>query len=208
MKALTGNASRKGLKIQSMPTDQNSGHARFKGHKDFLKGISTPRNRSSKLRDVVHISGEEAKLKIAFVGEAGCAKTSFVHRYLKNEFPRNPPPTVAARFFEKSVIAGRRRVKLRLWDTAGQERYAALTPMCLKGVDGIVVSYDITSRQSFNEARQRYLSLKMEYRHAVIMVVGNKVDLEKWRRDISRDEGEDLTDDLCADLFFEGKLNK
>ena len=79
--------------------------------------------------------------------------------------------------------------------------------MYLRGANGIVVGYDITSKESLRTARNRYINLKTKYPSAVIMVIGNKVDLGHERRRVSRDEGEELANDLHASVFFESKTN-
>ena len=50
-------------------------------------------------------------------------------------------------------IAGR-KVKLQIWDTAGQERFRAVTKNYYRGVDGIVITYDVTSRASFENVHR------------------------------------------------------
>ena len=40
-------------------------------------------------------------------------------------------------------------VKLQIWDTAGQERYRTITNAYYRGADGIIVVFDLTSKDSF-----------------------------------------------------------
>lgn len=37
-------------------------------------------------------------------------------------------------------------VVFQIWDTAGQERFRSLLPLYMKGIDGAVIVYDITSK--------------------------------------------------------------
>lgn len=148
-------------------------------------------------------------LKTVFIGDTNIGtKSSFIDRYATNRFPDRPKPTIGPRHIEKSVVTRGRNVKVHLWDTSGQKRYLSLEPMFFRGADGIVVGYDVTNRSTLETARKRYAFLKREYPDAVIMVLGNKLDLEndKWHgRLILREEGEELARDIGASLFFEGK---
>ena len=40
--------------------------------------------------------------------------------------------------------------KLQIWDSAGQERFKTITSSYFRGAHGIIVTYDITDRDSFN----------------------------------------------------------
>ena len=43
--------------------------------------------------------------------------------------------------------------RLEIWDTAGQERYKSLAPMYYRGAQAAVVVFDVTSRASFEGAK-------------------------------------------------------
>ena len=42
-----------------------------------------------------------------------------------------------------------KKVKLQIWDTAGQERFKNITASYYRGGNGVLVVYDITDRDSF-----------------------------------------------------------
>jgi Ras-related protein Rab-1A len=44
-------------------------------------------------------------------------------------------------------------VKLQIWDTAGQERFRTLTSSYYRGAHGIIIVYDVTDRDSFDNVR-------------------------------------------------------
>ena len=73
--------------------------------------------------------------------------------------------------------------RLELWDTNGQERYRSLAPLYYRGAQAAVVVFDVTERQTFDDAN----SWVKELRHfagadMVIALVGNKVDLVSRRQ--------------------------
>merc|ERR1719483_462684 len=70
-------------------------------------------------------------------------------------------------------------VKLQIWDTAGQERFHNITTSYYRGAHAIMLVYDITSSQSFQNVSAKWLEQIRMYanRECVVLVVGNKSDL-------------------------------
>ena len=53
-----------------------------------------------------------------------------------------------------SAHHARRRTPLRQWDTAGQERFRTISSTYYRGAHGIIVVYDITNLDSFNNVKR------------------------------------------------------
>lgn len=96
------------------------------------------------------------------------------------------------------------RVKLTIWDTAGQERFRTLTSSYYRGAHGVILVYDVTSRESFTSVRDvwmRELQTYAEPGAMVLMLVANKVDRASARQ-VASEEGQALAKELAA-LYME-----
>ncbi|KAF5119529.1 hypothetical protein DV452_001612 [Geotrichum candidum] len=69
-------------------------------------------------------------------------------------------------------------MKLQLWDTAGQERFRSLTRGYYRGSAGVLLVYDVTSRESFQALEEFIDDVRALTSPGVsIVVLGNKCDL-------------------------------
>ena len=74
----------------------------------------------------------------------------------------------------------------------------------LRWADGFIVVYSITDRSSFDKARDNLVTvadhLKTSSRQCPLALVGNKIDLERYRV-ISKAEGQTLASDFEATFY-------
>lgn len=120
--------------------------------------------------------------KMVVIGDSAVGKSQLLSRFSKNEFSADIRATVGVEFQTKTVRIDDKLVKTQIWDTAGQERYRAVTGAYYRGALGALIVYDVTKHPSFDHI-PRWLD---ELRHradpnVVIMLVGNKCDLEGLR---------------------------
>ncbi|KAH0473106.1 MAG: hypothetical protein KVP17_003161 [Porospora cf. gigantea B] len=120
--------------------------------------------------------------KVVLIGDSGVGKSNLLSRFTRDEFNKDTKSTIGVEFATKSVPIDDKVVKAQIWDTAGQERYRALTSAYYRGAVGAVIIYDITRESSFNNV-VRWLKELRDYAdpNIVILLVGNKVDLEPDR---------------------------
>uniref|UniRef100_A0A6B2G1N5 Ras-related protein Rab-2B (Trinotate prediction) n=1 Tax=Myxobolus squamalis TaxID=59785 RepID=A0A6B2G1N5_MYXSQ len=81
-------------------------------------------------------------------------------------------------------------IKLQIWDTAGQESFRSITRSYYRGAAGALLVYDITRRETFDHL-QSWIDDTRQHGtpNVVIMVIGNKSDLED-KREVKKEEGE------------------
>ena len=113
--------------------------------------------------------------KVVILGDSSVGKSSIINRYINKVFNDYNEPTIGAAFF--TVIINK-NIQLEIWDTAGQERYKSLAPMYYRGSHAAFVVYDITNKNSFNNALKWIDELKMITDGCLIYLIGNKSDLE------------------------------
>jgi Ras-related protein Rab-18 len=78
---------------------------------------------------------------------------------------------------------GSKKIKMTIWDTAGQERFRTLTSSYYRGAQGIMLVYDVTRRDSFENLSKWLEEVEMYHpgrgRDVVKLLVGNKVDCDR-----------------------------
>lgn len=131
--------------------------------------------------------------KVVLLGDSGVGKTSLLLRYCENTFDTNFVSTIGIDFKVKTVLVDGKKVKLQIWDTAGQERFRYITTSYLRGAMGVILVYDITNLQSFeNIARWQDTILKSNNGGIPIVVAGNKCDCFNTRA-VNQDQVNKLT---------------
>lgn len=94
----------------------------------------------------------------------------------------------------RTISVENKTIKLQIWDTAGQERFKTITSSYYKGAHGIIVTYDVTDRETFSAVENWINEVEKHASDNVSMIlVGNKADLEDQRQ-VSTEEGKELAD--------------
>ena len=80
-------------------------------------------------------------------------------------------------------------INLCIYDTAGQERFKSINLFYYPKADGIILSYDITNRFSFEECKNYYCETINENckTNIKVILIGNKKDRE-YERKVSFEE--------------------
>jgi Ras-related protein Rab-18 len=113
-------------------------------------------------------------------------------RFTDDSFDEHIQSTIGVDFKVKHLDVSNKRIKLTIWDTAGQERFRTLTSSYYRGAQGVVMVYDVTRRDSFENLEQWLKEVKLYTPNngegVIKLLVGNKIDLEK--KVVQREEAE------------------
>lgn len=138
--------------------------------------------------------------KVVLIGESGVGKSNLLSRFTKNEFNLDSRTTIGVEFSTRTVQLDQYTIKAQIWDTAGLERYRAITSAYYRGAVGALLVYDISKHLTY-ESTERWLKELYEHAdpHIVVMLVGNKSDLETLRT-VPSEEAKAFAD--AKDIMF------
>ncbi|KAJ2800710.1 Ras- protein Rab-18 [Coemansia guatemalensis] len=133
-----------------------------------------------------------ATFKILLIGDSNVGKSSIIRRFTDDKFlsPEETNATIGVDFKVTMYDVDDKRYKLAIWDTAGQERFRTLTSSYYRGAQGVILAYDVSSRETF-ENLENWIEEVNTYcpsDDVVKMIVGNKIDKETEER-VPRKEG-------------------
>ena len=145
--------------------------------------------------------------QILLIGDSSVGKTSLIQRYVNGIFKDEKDvylPTVGLDFYTKYEIINNMNVLVRLWDTAGQERFKSLTPNYFKNAEGVILTYDLTKMESFENLKYWINSIKTHLGDKnifiPIIIVGNKLDMEDMR-EITKENADKLSKEYNYKYF-------
>ena len=145
------------------------------------------------------------ELKLLTIGDSGVGKTALLLRWANADTSavKSSISTIGIDFKFKNIMVDNKRVKIQVWDTAGQERFRTLTSTYYRKAQGVMLVYDVTNRESFNNVRNwmQQVSINADV-NITVYLVGNKLDLVE-QRVVSFDEGEALAKEFKTS-FMEG----
>ena len=136
--------------------------------------------------------------QLLILGDSSVGKTSLITRYTNGTFKEEYLATVGLDYHSKIEDIDNQNVQIKLWDTAGQERFKALTQNYFRNAEGVLLTYDVTNSDSFNNLKDWIGSIKtnMEGKNIFLplIIVGNKIDMED-SREITKDDADKFASD-------------
>ena len=142
----------------------------------------------------------ELQIKMVIIGDSGVGKTNFIFQFTENRFSGLHIATVGFDYKTKiiSLPSSKKKVKIQIWDTAGQERYMALNKNIFQKVQGIIIMYDLTKRNTFENLDKWMHVLSQSVSGKVKFLVANKLDKASEQRIVSEEEGQKYADEINA----------
>ena len=139
----------------------------------------------------------EVMIKLMIIGDSSVGKTNFIFQFTEGRFSTFHVATVGFDYKTRIIKlpSSKKKVKLQIWDTAGQERYMALNKNLFQKVQGIILMYDLTNRDSFENLNSWLNLVTQNVSNKIIMLVGNKLDLAEEKRIVTETEGRMLAQD-------------
>ena len=136
-------------------------------------------------------------LLILLLGDSSVGKTCFLLRYCDKSFQEAHLSTIGLDYRLKSMtLQNDKNIKLQIWDTAGQDRFRAITKNYYKGANGIILIYDVTNKQSYENVKNWLTQIKEEANpNVIIYLAGNKIDVEEEQRVITTEDGQKIADE-------------
>jgi len=140
---------------------------------------------------------EEVVYKVLLLGDSSVGKTCFLLRYCDKSFQDVHLSTIGLDYRLKSMtLKNNKNIKLQIWDTAGQDRFRAITKNYYKGANGIILIYDVTSIQTYENVKNWISQIREESNpNVIIYLVGNKIDVPEEQKLVKTEDGQKIADE-------------
>ena len=134
----------------------------------------------------------EKLFKLIVLGSAAVGKTTLVNQYLKKEDVIDYRPTLGISISTQQFhVQGFKDdiIKFLVYDLAGQSFFKRVRHEYYKGANCAFIVYDVTRRETFDEAIDFWLEdAQKKLGNVPFVLIGNKIDLED-QREITKEEG-------------------
>ena len=130
-------------------------------------------------------------IPLMLLGDGQIGKTSLALRLTGNKFDDSVLTTIGKESYIYETIIEGNKLKMKIWDTAGQERFKSMSVGVIKNVEGLILTYSIANRESFENLNNwlEQLNNADDLSKKPIIIVGNKLDLNEFRV-VPKEEGE------------------
>ena len=134
--------------------------------------------------------------KLILLGESNVGKTSIVSVFIKGVFLPDVKSTDGASYMSKKItLPDNNTINLDIWDISGQKKYRALTKFFFKDAKGVILVYDPTREESFEELKE-YWYQEIKDLNLALAVVANKSDLDE--KEVKDEDGKKFAESIGA----------
>ena len=159
---------------------------------------------------------EKITYKMIIIGDSAVGKTCIFKKIISGTFTEKSISTIGMdrrtlSFNIKNSEGNDLEIDVQLWDTAGEERFRSITTSYYKASQGLLLMYDITRRDTFDNVENWIKSIKDslgEEEKYVVVLIGNKVDLAKANpesREVTTEEAENICKE--KNIFWGGECS-
>ncbi len=141
----------------------------------------------------IKIKSGEYAFKLILGGEGGVGKTSMVHRFVEDSFQTDYKSTIGTSIMKKECEFKGLESKVRfvIWDLAGQAQFKRVRQTYVANAEAGILVYDVTRNETLESLENWFKEIKSVSQTISMILVGNKIDLEKDRV-VSTEQGEEL----------------
>ena len=137
-------------------------------------------------------------VQLLIIGDSSVGKTSILTRYSNGTFKEDYIATVGLDYYSKNEVLNNKTIHIKIWDTAGQERYKALTQGFFRNAQGVMIVYDVTNTESFDNLKYWISSIQKNIESNKISIpvilLGNKIDVGD-EREIKNEDAEKFAEE-------------
>ncbi|EKM56091.1 uncharacterized protein PHACADRAFT_257157 [Phanerochaete carnosa HHB-10118-sp] len=145
--------------------------------------------------------GYDYLFKLLLIGDSGVGKSCLLLRFAEDAFTDSYLSTIGVDFKIRTIDLEGKTVKLQIWDTAGQERFRTIAAAYYRGAHGIIVVYDVTDKESYENVKGWLTEIDRYASEGVLkLILGNKSDLAE-RRVVEHDTAKEFADQLGIPLL-------
>ena len=146
---------------------------------------------------------DDTVYKVILLGDSSVGKTCVLLRYCDKTFQEAHLSTIGLDYRLKTMtLENGKNIKLQIWDTAGQDRFRAITKNYYKGANGIILIYDVTNLQTYENVKNWINQIREEANpNVVIYLAGNKVDVNEELRVVKTEEGQKIADEYNLTFY-------
>ena len=149
----------------------------------------------------LYIKKSDYLFKYLVIGNSGIGKSCLLIRFVDDTFSDSYVTTIGVDFKIKTIDIDGKSCKLQIWDTAGQERFRNIISSYYRGAQGIMLVYDITDLESFQNLNSWLIEIEKNASKSVYKIlVGNKSDMENERK-VTTQQGKEFADQYGMQFF-------
>ena len=127
-------------------------------------------------------SEKELEIKVVLLGESGVGKSCIISRFANDIFAQFNLSTILCSNTSKTISLNKNKdiITYSIWDTAGQEKYRAITKNHYQDADVILLVFDISNEDSFQNIKDYWYPQIRENapKNVIIALVASKCDLK------------------------------